>query len=311
MTRFSGIKVLTLGIVLWAVAVWLLGAPHPAPTETPAATETSAAPGSAGRTAEPGAGAGESAGGEPPAASAPSVTASRTSATSPDPGTAVEGVSVRIGSADGTGAVPAPDPVMAGDGVPIAAAPAGSETTAPTASLFPAAPETAGTPAGPAAGSPPPPPVPGTAGVQEGMAGTPVMPPRPPHAWFEHPLSRPPVPPRSGNAAAEGNAVASQINAARRAAWEGRLPDALAHYQAAARIQPDLYVVWGEMGNVLWTMRRWSEAAYAFEGAATQLVRAGELRAANELVLAVESIDPDAAYRIQRLLWNALQRQSG
>ena len=302
MTRLSGIKVFTLGIVLWAVAVWFLGAPHPAPTET------SVAPGSAGRTAGPGAGAGESAGTEPPVASAPSATAGRTSATSPDPGAAVEGVSARIGSADVTGAVPAPDSVMAGDGLSIAAAPAGSDTTAPPASLFPAAPETAGTTAGPAAARPPPPPVPGPADIQESVAGTPVI---PPHAWFEHPLSRPPVPPRSGNAAAEGNAVASQINAARRAAWEGRLADALGHYQAAARIRPDLYVVWGEMGNVLWTMRRWSEAAYALEGAATQLARAGELRAASELVPAVESIDPDAAYRIQRLLWNALQRQSG
>ena len=65
------------------------------------------------------------------------------------------------------------------------------------------------------------------------------------------------------------------------------------------------------MGNVLWTMRRWSEAAYALEGAATLLVRAGELRAASELVPAVGRIDPDAAYRVQRLVWAATQRQSG
>ena len=135
--------------------------------------------------------------------------------------------------------------------------------------------------------------------------------PPPPDPRFEHPLPVPPPPARPGGAAADGSAVAGAINAARRAAWEGRLVDALAHYRAAARIQPDLHVVWGEMGNVLWEMRRWSEAAYALEGAATLLVRAGELRAASELVPAVGRIDPEAAYRVQRLLWVAAQRLSG
>ncbi|MCY4221146.1 MAG: hypothetical protein OXC25_04220 [Thiotrichales bacterium] len=87
--------------------------------------------------------------------------------------------------------------------------------------------------------------------------------------------------------------------------------DAIAHYRAAARLRPDDHVVWGEMGNVLWTMQRWPEAAYALEGAATLLIRAGELRAANELVPAVGRIDRQAAYRIERLLWDASQRQPG
>ena len=124
-------------------------------------------------------------------------------------------------------------------------------------------------------------------------------------------MSRPPPPARPSSSAADGSAVAGQLNAARRAAWEGRFADALSHYRAAARLRPNDYVVWGEMGNVLWTMRRWSEAAYALEGAATLLVRAGELRAASELVPAVGRIDPDAAYRVQRLVWAATQRQSG
>ena len=83
------------------------------------------------------------------------------------------------------------------------------------------------------------------------------------------------------------------------------------HYRSAARLRPADHVVWGEMGNVLWTMRRWPEAAYALEGAATLLVRAGELRAASELVPAVGRIDRQAAYRIERLLWEAAQRQPG
>ena len=119
------------------------------------------------------------------------------------------------------------------------------------------------------------------------------------------------MPPRPGYPAADHDPIAAQLDAGRRAAWEGRYSDALAHYRAAARLRPDDYVVWGEMGNVLWTMRRWSEAAYALEGAATLLVRAGELRAASELVPSVGRIDPDAAYRIQQRVWAAAQRHSG
>ena len=308
MTRLSGIKVLILGIVLWGGAVWLLGAPRPAPTEI------SAAPVSAGTTVEPGAGVGEPAGSGMPDVSAPSATASRTSATSPDPaGRAVADASVRSGSADVTAKAPAPASAATGDGTRIAAAPASSDAAIAFATTPPAsaASDTTDANAEPAAGSPPPPPAPGTGSIREGVAGSPILPPVPPQARFEHSPSPPPPPARSGGGIADGSAVAGQINAARRAAWEGRLADALAHYLAAARIQPDLHVVWGEMGNVLWTMRRWSEAAYALEGAATLLARAGELRAANELVPAVESIDPDAAYRIKQLLWAAVQRQSG
>ena len=109
----------------------------------------------------------------------------------------------------------------------------------------------------------------------------------------------------------DGGAVAAQIDAARRAAWEGRLADALVHYRAAARVQPKSHVVWGEMGNVLWAMGRWPEAAYALEGAATLLVGAGEFRAANALLPAVRNIDPNAAHRIQQRLWAATQRRQG
>ena len=119
------------------------------------------------------------------------------------------------------------------------------------------------------------------------------------------------LPPPPGYPALDDGAVSGQLNAARRAAWEGRFADAVAHYRSAARLRPADHVVWGEMGNVLWTMRRWPEAAYALEGAATLLVRAGELRAASELVPAVGRIDRQAAYRIERLLWEAAQRRPG
>ena len=67
----------------------------------------------------------------------------------------------------------------------------------------------------------------------------------------------------------------------------------------------------GKWATCCGRLRRWSEAVYALEGAATLLVRAGELRAASELVPAVARIDPEAAYRVQQLLWTAAQGQSG
>ena len=311
MTRLSGIRLLILGTVLWALAVWIFDAPPP--TETPAATETAAAPAPTGATA--GAGASGSAGIETTAASGPPAAADRPPTMSPNPDAAAGSPSLRTGSAGITGTAPAPASAATGDGTRIAMAPAGGDSV-PSG---PAAPTTTPTgptppmPPGPARGrrpalrSPHEPPETGSTRASVDDSGIPP----PPDPWFEHPLSRSPPPVRPGSAAVDDNAVAAQINAARRAAWEGRLVDALAHYRAAARIQPNLHVVWGEMGNVLWAMRRWSEAVYALEGAATLLVRAGELRAASELVPAVARIDPEAAYRVQQLLWTAAQGQSG
>ena len=320
MARLSGIRLLILGTVLWALAVWIFGAPPPA--ETPAATETAAAPASTGATAGTGAGASGSPGIETTAASVPPAAADQPPAMSPNPDAAAGSPPLRTGSAGIAGAAPAPASAATGDGARIALAPAsggsapsgGSAAPAPAAapSAAPAgltASDAAGTGARPAPGAPLPPRAPETGGARTGVDDSGIPPP--PDPRFEHPLPVPPPPARPGGAAADGSAVAGAINAARRAAWEGRLVDALAHYRAAARIQPDLHVVWGEMGNVLWEMRRWSEAAYALEGAATLLVRAGELRAASELVPAVGRIDPEAAYRVQRLLWVAAQRLSG
>ena len=312
MARLSGIRLLILGIVLWALAVWIFGAPPPA--ETPAAAETAAAP--ASTVAAAGAGASGSPGIETTAASVPPAAADRPPATSPNPDAAAGSPPLRTGSAGATGTASAPASAATGDSARIAMAPASggsaasSDPAAPSAApAGPTASDAAGTSAGPAPGAPIPPRAPGTGGARAGVDDSGIPPP--PDPRFEHPLPVPPPPARPGGAAADGGAVAGTINAARRAAWEGRLVDALAHYRAAARIQPGLHVVWGEMGNVLWEMRRWPEAAYALEGAATLLVRAGELRAASELVPAVGRIDPEAAYRIQRLLWVAAQRQSG
>ena len=313
MTRLSGIRLLILGTVLWALAVWIFDAPPP--TETPAATETAAAPAPTGATAGSGAGASGSTGIETTAASGPPAAADRPPTMSPNPDAAAGSPSLRTGSAGITGTAPAPASAATGDGTRIAMAPASGDsvpsgpaapTTTPTG---PTASDAAGTGAGPAPGAPIPPRAPETGSTRASVDDSGIPPP--PDPWFEHPLSRPPPPARPGSAAVDDNAVAAQINAARRAAWEGRLVDALAHYRAAARIQPNLHVVWGEMGNVLWAMRRWSEAVYALEGAATLLVRAGELRAASELVPAVARIDPEAAYRVQQLLWTAAQGQSG
>ena len=289
MTRLSGIPLLVSGIVLWALAVWMFGAPPPEATGA-------AATAPADTVEKPGA----------DEASRPDATPA-----SPSSAQAVQGAATPPGPEAGVGA-----PSSRADSAPV-----GDTALMPSAPRVPpaATPETpaatedarvALAPADPQARGPVVPRVPRT-GDAPGSLGSPGSPPVPPDPWLERGHAPPPPPARPAHPAMNGGAVASQINSARRAAWEGRLTDALAHYRAAARIAPNNHVVWGEMGNVLWTLRRWSEAAYALEGAATLLIRAGELRAASELVPAVERIDPDAAYRVQRLLWTAAQRQSG
>ena len=283
MTRLSGIQLLASGIVLWALAVWMFGGPHPEATETAvtAPAETLEKPVAAEATraeATP----------EPPS----SVRVAEGSTTPPEPDAGVGTPSSQVDSARIGDMASMPSAPR----VPPAATPeVPADADDSRIALAPAHPETGGRVV---------PRVPRT-GDAPGSPGSP-----PPDPWFERGYSPPPPPPPA-RPAMGGGAVASQINSARRAAWEGRLTDSLAHYRAAARIQPNNHAVWGEMGNVLWAMRRWSEAAYALEGAATLLIRAGELRAASELVPAVERIDPDAAYRVQRLLWTAAQRQSG
>ena len=302
MTRLSGIQLLAASFVLWALAVWIFGTPLPAETEP--ATQTTAR--TTGETSgEPGTEANASPGAAPaPDSAAPAqegTTASSDSSTGTGdslPGAASE--------PDGVGAVstasPAEVPATPGSATQ---APEDRDPTTGTATAPPS------TGAESLAAIPPMRPGDSAPATTGDDAFSPDAPPAsaPPHPWLEHPLSRPP--PRPRYPAADDDPATAQIESGRRAAWEGRYADALAHYRAAARLRPDHYVVWGEMGNVLWAMRRWPEAAYALEGAATLLVRAGELRAASELVPAVGRIDGEAAYRLQQLLWAAAQRQSG
>lgn len=317
MTRLSGMRLLALSFVLWAMAVWLFGTPQPAETESTATTETTShasgeanedsgagqtarahsteessagAPARQGGTAptDPDTGAGDA----PPRASAEQSGSESASMASPggDSESPADGARMSTAaSGGGSHVVPAPENIS------------GDRTHVPDATDAGPGRGSTNTPGGPVTG--------GAAGIARGPDVPPVPSQRNP--WFDHPLSRPRLPAESDFSARPGTPVEAQLNAARRAAWEGRFSDALAHYRAAARLQPNDYVVWGEMGNVLWTMQRWSEAAYALEGAATLLVRAGELRAASDLVPAVGRLDPEAAYRIQRLLWAAAQRQAG
>ena len=273
MSQIRGTHLLAASIVLWALAVWVFGTPHPAATEV----TTDTAPAAPVETTR---GTGTAAGGSAAAVPAPTASQEPVVAAAPD-----------------TASSPVETPT-----VPTAGAPAAA--TGDRSSGAPA------TDAGSTAARPLPPGTSTTEGVgddrggkESPLASAPALP------RLESAPSRRPPPP--GYPALDDGAVAGQLNAARRAAWEGRLVDAVAHYRAAARLRPDNHVVWGEMGNVLWTMRRWPEAAYALEGAATLLVRAGELRAASELVPAVGRIDRQAAYRIERLLWEAAQRQPG
>ena len=314
MTRLSGIRLLAVSFVLWGLAVWTFGTP-PAGTGTEAVTETATqAPGDKSETSRTGAdesagaGVGTRTGAGAAAVSGPTATASRGAAVPSDSDTGTGGSPSRtVPERSGTGTpspAEAPSIHAAETQAPVGREPVPATATAPSAA-------SANTGANAGAGSLAAirisPGESATGSTGDGIGGSDA----PPHPWSGHPLSRPPPPPRSGFPAADDDAVAGQLDAARRAAWEGRFADALAHYRAAARLRPDHYVVWGEMGNVLWTMRRWAEAAYALEGAATLLVRAGELHAASELVPAVGRIDRQAAYRIERLLWGAAQRRPG
>ena len=297
MTRLSGIPLLASGIVLWALAVWMFGAPPPEATGTAAIAPADTVEKS---------GADEASRPDATPASPSSAQVAEGSTTPPKPDAAV---AISSSQAD-----PA-DPAGIGDTASMPPVPPVPPAATPEVPAAAEGSRIALAPASPQAGDPLAPRVPRTGGApgspdRPGGSDSPPVSSAPPDPWLERGYA-PPPPARPAHPAMNGGAVASQINSARRAAWEGRPTDALAHYRAAARIAPNNHVVWGEMGNVLWSMRRWSEAAYALEGAATLLIRAGELRAASELVPAVERIDPDAAYRVQRLLWTAAQRQSG
>ena len=281
MSQIRGTHLLAAGIVLWALAVWVFGTPHPTATE--AGTTEPASPASVETTQGTGTAAGGSAAAVPapaPASREPVVAAA------PDTGTGTDTASSPVE----TPAVPTAGAPAAATGDRSSGAPATGAGSAAARPITPGTLTAEGVGDDRGAGDSP-------------LASAPALP------RFESAPSRLPPPP--GYPALGDGAVSGQLNAARRAAWEGRFADAVAHYRAAARLRPDDHVVWGEMGNVLWTMRRWPEAAYALEGAATLLVRSGELRAASELVPAVGRIDRQAAYRIERLLWEAAQRQPG
>ena len=278
MSQIRGTHLLAAGIVLWALAVWVFGTSHPADTEATADTAPAASVETAQET-------GTAAGGSAAAVPAPAP-ASRESVVAAAPDTGTE-----------TASSPAETPAVPTAGASAAVAgDRSSSAPATDAGSVAARPITPGTSTAEGVGD-------DRGAGDSPLASAPALP------RFESAPSHLPPPP--GYPALDDGVVSGQLNAARRAAWEGRFTDAVAHYRAAARLRPADHVVWGEMGNVLWTMRRWPEAAYALEGAATLLVRAGELRAASELVPAVGRIDRQAAYRIERLLWEAAQRRPG
>ena len=274
MLGIRGTHLLAASIVLWGLAVWAFGTPPPAATEA-ATTTTDTTPAASVETTQ---GTGTAASGAATAETAPAPA---------EPSSQEAVVAAAPDTAAGTDTAPSSveTPETSTAGAPAAGA--GSATGRPITPRT-STPESVGD---------------GRGGGVSQLAAAPAHPqlePAPSH-----------LPPPPGYPALDDGALSGQLNAARRAAWEGRFADAVAHYRAAARLRPDDHVVWGEMGNVLWTMRRWSEAAYALEGAATLLVRAGERRAASELVPAVGRIDRQAAYRIERLLWESAPRQPG
>ena len=278
MTRFSGLHLLALSVALWGLAVWRLGTPDSAATADTATVQTEVGPAEQNR--ETGSGAARAPLAEADGGGVPATPS--TPVEDPVPDTRIAAVS------------PPSDPARPAPGAVIPPSPSSESPFAPEPTWgVPRHPETPGGRAAPSPGDVP-------------------REPAYPQTRYDYPpaYSMPPSRP-GGGANRRGNVVAHEFSSARRAAWEGRLADAVDHYRAAARILPGNYEVWGEMGNVLWQMGRWPEAAYALEGAATLLVQAGELQTASGLVPAVGSLNPDAARRIQERVRAALQRYPG
>ena len=281
MIRFTGIHLLAVAIALWALAVWRLDAPVNVAT-----AQSGAAP--AGQPRESDSGSGRVSLAEAQSTGAPSTPTAPVEDTVPE--TMVAAVSPPSDPASSAPAAVVPPPTPSES--PATGAAVGGKPSLPPAPTW-EVPRPSDSVQRPAASVP---------------GDVPRAPAHPP-ARYEYPpaySSRPSRP--GGGVSGRGNVVAYEFNSARRAAWEGRLADAVDHYRAAARIQPNNYEAWGEMGNVLWQLGRWPEAAYALEGAATLLVQAGELQTASGLVPAVGSLDPDAARRIQERVRAAVQR---
>ena len=311
MQQLTGFRVLTASVLIWAFAVWIFGDPPKEPIHEEGALESDIAiadPSIAEPSLhEPSAGGFED-----------SRTPDPVSVSKPDPEPSAEASSESMSAPSSSGRTTAP--FVSSAKAPEDAASIPPSIPRPIPPPLSSAPEHFGkTPGGlhvdpPEAGDvgdrlapgdfdPPP--------IQRPRSSPP--PPEMPRADISraHPVWPPSWPqwPRPPSALAMDFDLS--IEAARKAAWEGRLSDALAHYRSAANIDPESHVAWGEMGNVLWQMQRWPQAAYALEGAAVLLVDEGEFRAALELMFAVESIDQDAAYRIRYHLWAVFSEWAG
>ena len=115
MTRIKGIHVLALSIVLWGFAVWLLGTPHPAETETTAETASDEAP-PAGHAVDTGTDAERAAGIEtehaavspPPVSASPAPARDGSGAPRSDGEVGSASARTALAPAGKTGAAPAP-----------------------------------------------------------------------------------------------------------------------------------------------------------------------------------------------------------
>ncbi len=300
MHRLTGLRVLIAGVLLWALAVWIFGAP----TEEPPGEEVSSEPDSV---------VVDSASEMPSAAEVDR---------SPESLSLSESKSEPMAEGSSESTSPASDVSQDISQEMSSLAPSASDSTRGSAGKaeaeesvsLPPAFSGAGLPADEAGDRP----------AQPDFDSPPLLPPLLPPRSFAPPPEMPPVDPSRSSSAwppswpqwprppsAMPMDLDSLLDAARKAAWEERLSEALAHYRAAANIDPENHLVWGEMGNVLWQMQRWPQAAYALEGAAILLVNAGEFRAALELMPAVESIDPDAGRRIHHHLWVVFSEWAG
>lgn len=99
--------------------------------------------------------------------------------------------------------------------------------------------------------------------------------------------------------------------AARRAAWYGDMPRALAGYRRLIAMQPDNYDAHGELGNILLHMGDVRGAADAYAKAAVLLQRYGHRGAAWQVMELVSRLDQAKARQLYQQLYGAPAARQG
>jgi hypothetical protein len=98
--------------------------------------------------------------------------------------------------------------------------------------------------------------------------------------------------------------TATRLNEARKTYWNGDVAGATALYAALAMDAPDNADVQGELGNVLYTQRRYAEAADAYFATGKLLVKKGNPAQVMPLINVLQSLAPQKAAALYAMMTN-------